>query len=164
MTTREFSVYWIGGQAPHQPLQTTYIRVGEGDLIHLEEPLDCTHDLLNPCLQALESLLAAYRVRHAQCTSSEGLPGKYMLMSMVDEYAGLGNQFPGIITGAASYTDKIMRLKHKPCSGKYLQKHRELVFGGPRHLITRIQHDAVAQLLQFDVSPNNDYMSTGLNF
>lgn len=50
-------------------------------------------------VQALETALAAYRLRHDQCTNSTSVPGKYVVMSMVDEYAGLGNQFPGIITG-----------------------------------------------------------------
>lgn len=51
--------------------------------------------------QALEEVIAAYRVRHEQCTNSTGLPGKYIVMSMRDEFAGLGNQFPSIITGSA---------------------------------------------------------------
>ncbi|BDA44693.1 hypothetical protein COCOBI_06-1710 [Coccomyxa sp. Obi] len=49
--------------------------------------------------QALESVLNNYRMRHAQCVSSTALPGKYIVMSMVDDYAGLGNQFPSVITG-----------------------------------------------------------------
>ena len=49
--------------------------------------------------QALESLLNNYRARHAQCVSGAAMPGKYMLMSMADDYAGLGNQFPSIVTG-----------------------------------------------------------------
>ena len=50
-------------------------------------------------MQVLENLVTAYRARHAHCLNSTTLPTPYVLMSMVDEYAGLGNQFPGIITG-----------------------------------------------------------------
>ena len=50
-------------------------------------------------MQAFEDVIAAYKVRHEQCTNSSGLPGKYVVMSMRDEFAGLGNQFPSIITG-----------------------------------------------------------------
>lgn len=50
-------------------------------------------------MQALESVLNNYRMRHAQCVSSTTLPGKYIVMSMADDYAGLGNQFPSVITG-----------------------------------------------------------------
>ena len=50
-------------------------------------------------LQALEDLIAAYRIRHEQCTTSTSLPGKFVVMSMRDGFAGLGNQFPSIITG-----------------------------------------------------------------
>ncbi len=52
--------------------------------------------------QALETLLNDYRARHAQCISGAAMPGKYVVMSMVDDYAGLGNQFPSIVTGDSS--------------------------------------------------------------
>ena len=52
-----------------------------------------------PHMQVLDNLLVAYKARHAHCLNSTTLPPPYVLMSMVDEYAGLGNQFPGIITG-----------------------------------------------------------------
>ena len=61
--------------------------------------------------QALESLLNNYRTRHAQCVSGAAMPGKYMLMSMADDYAGLGNQFPSIVTG-----DSSDRIPATPCS------------------------------------------------
>lgn len=53
-------------------------------------------------VQALESVLNNYRIRHAQCVSSTTLPNKYIVMSMADNYAGLGNQFPSVITGDRS--------------------------------------------------------------
>ncbi len=67
--------------------------------------------------QALESVLNNYRIRHAQCVSSTTLPNKYIVMSMADDYAGLGNQFPSVITGdrptqyqsAAPYNCSIIR-------------------------------------------------------
>jgi hypothetical protein len=57
--------------------------------------------LIRILVQALEEALAAYRVRHEQCTSGSDFPGKYVVTLMADDYAGLGNQLPSIITGAA---------------------------------------------------------------
>lgn len=57
-------------------------------------------------MQALESVLNNYRIRHAQCVSSTTLPGKYIVMSMADDYAGLGNQFPSVITGDRPTRDR----------------------------------------------------------
>ncbi|CAL5223455.1 g5974 [Coccomyxa viridis] len=48
---------------------------------------------------ALESLLNNYKARHVECLHGTTLPRKYIVVEMWDEYAGLGNQFPSIITG-----------------------------------------------------------------
>jgi hypothetical protein len=53
-------------------------------------------------VQALDDIIFKYKTRHAECVNSSGLPPKYVLMSMTDDYAGLGNQLPGIITGEAA--------------------------------------------------------------
>lgn len=50
-------------------------------------------------VQALESLLNNYKARHVECLHGTTLPRKYILVEMWDEYAGLGNQFPSLITG-----------------------------------------------------------------
>ena len=55
---------------------------------------------LSPIMQALESLLNNYKARHVECLHGTTLPRKYIVVEMWDEYAGLGNQFPSIITGA----------------------------------------------------------------
>jgi len=54
----------------------------------------------NCAVQALESLLNNYKARHVECMHGTMMPGKYIVVEMWDEYAGLGNQFPSIITGA----------------------------------------------------------------
>jgi hypothetical protein len=54
-------------------------------------------------VQALESLLNNYKARHVECLHSKELPGKYVVVEMWDEYAGLGNQFPSIITGRVKH-------------------------------------------------------------
>ena len=51
-------------------------------------------------MQALESLLNNYKARHVECLHGTSMPRKYIVVEMWDEYAGLGNQFPSIITGA----------------------------------------------------------------
>ena len=51
-------------------------------------------------MQALESLLNNYKARHVECLHGSELPRKYILVEMWDAYAGLGNQFPSVITGA----------------------------------------------------------------
>ena len=50
--------------------------------------------------QALEEALAAYRIRHEQCTTGSDLPGKFVVTLIAEDHFGLGNQLPSLITGA----------------------------------------------------------------
>jgi len=42
------------------------------------------------------------------------MPGKYIVVEMWDEYAGLGNQFPSIITGAFEGPSRLEALLNLP--------------------------------------------------
>ena len=50
-------------------------------------------------VQALESMLNNFKARQTECVHGKGMPGKYVIVEMWDQYAGLGNQFPSMITG-----------------------------------------------------------------
>ena len=67
-------------------------------------------------MQALESLLNNYKARHVECLHSKELPRKYIVVEMWDEYAGLGNQFPSIITGTVQRSF----LRSSECVGAHL--------------------------------------------
>ncbi len=71
---------------------------------------DCTS---HKCaVQALESLLNNYKARHVECMHGKMMPGKYIVVEMWDEYAGLGNQFPSIITGAPEGPSRLEALQN----------------------------------------------------
>ena len=40
-----------------------------------------------------------FKARQTECVHGKGMPGKYVMVEMWDQYAGLGNQFPSMITG-----------------------------------------------------------------
>ena len=50
-------------------------------------------------VQALESMVNNFKARQTECVHGKGMPGKYVMVEMWDQYAGLGNQFPSMITG-----------------------------------------------------------------
>ena len=68
----------------------------------------------NGTVQALESLLNNYKARHVECMHGKMMPGKYIVVEMWDEYAGLGNQFPSIITGAPQGPSHLKALQNFP--------------------------------------------------
>ena len=44
-------------------------------------------------------MLNNFKARQTECVHGKGMPGKYVMVEMWDQYAGLGNQFPSMITG-----------------------------------------------------------------
>ena len=70
-------------------------------------------------VQALESLLNNYKARHVECLHGTTLPRKYIVVEMWDEYAGLGNQFPSIITGAPLCPCSTLLLDRWTCRGNH---------------------------------------------
>ena len=65
-------------------------------------------------VQALESLLNNYKARQVECMHGKMMPGKYIVVEMWDEYAGLGNLFPSIITGAPEGPSRLEALLNLP--------------------------------------------------
>ena len=85
-----------GGKGPPR----SKVRLWAGSRVHAQ--IICSLTAYTVCAsapQALEEALAAYRIRHEQCTTGSAVPGKYVVTLMADDYAGLGNQLPSIITG-----------------------------------------------------------------
>lgn len=51
-------------------------------------------------MQPLEARLKEYREQHLECTCGNAMPGPYIVVRIEDKAAGIGNELPGVITGA----------------------------------------------------------------
>lgn len=47
-----------------------------------------------------------FKARQTECVHGKGMPGKYVMVEMWDQYAGLGNQFPSMITGMNTHKSR----------------------------------------------------------
>ena len=51
-------------------------------------------------MQPLAGRLEEYREQHLTCTDEDAMPGPYIVVRIEDKAAGIGNELPGVITGA----------------------------------------------------------------